>query len=164
MVLNRQRRVRVALKPLTEFLFHVQHTLGRAQQDVTVCLVSDVAMARMNRIFRRKAGPTDVLSFPSENLEPRARPARTRNRRRAFGARHAPNGRLVTASPPHLGDIAISPETALRTAQGTGRTLASELRILILHGMLHLVGYDHETDDGTMDRVERHLRRQFGLR
>ncbi len=159
MVLNRQRRVRVALKPLEEFLFRVQHTLGRSQQDVTVCLVSDAAMARMNRTFCAKAGSTDVLSFPAESVPRRAKPEATPSARRAL-----PSGWPGTALPSHLGDIAISPETAWRTAQRAGRGLYSELRILILHGMLHLAGYDHETDDGTMKRIERRLRRQFELR
>jgi probable rRNA maturation factor len=62
-----------------------------------------------------------------------------------------------------LGDIAISPATARRYARKHGRTLLAELRVLILHGVLHLMGYDHETDGGEMDRVERKLRKRFGL-
>jgi len=62
-----------------------------------------------------------------------------------------------------LGDIAISPATARRYAKKNGRKLSSELRVLILHGVLHLLGYDHETDRGEMDRVERKLRRRLGL-
>jgi probable rRNA maturation factor len=63
----------------------------------------------------------------------------------------------------YLGDIAISPATARRYARQNGRKLSSELRVLILHGVLHLLGYDHETDRGEMDRVERKLRKRFGL-
>jgi probable rRNA maturation factor len=63
----------------------------------------------------------------------------------------------------YLGDIAISPATARRYAKQHGRKLSSELRVLILHGVLHLLGYDHETDRGEMDRVERKLRERFGL-
>jgi probable rRNA maturation factor len=62
-----------------------------------------------------------------------------------------------------LGDIAISPATARRNAKELGRTLASELQILILHGVLHLLGYDHETDRGQMNRVETRLRGRLGL-
>jgi probable rRNA maturation factor len=62
-----------------------------------------------------------------------------------------------------LGDIAISPATARRNAKKLGRSLPSELRVLILHGVLHLLGYDHETDCGLMDRVEGRLRRRLGL-
>ncbi len=164
MVLNRQRRVRVALKPLKEFLFRVQYTLGRSQQDVTVCLVSDAAMARMNRTFRGKAGPTDVLSFPAEGLRGRAKPDGAPSARQPWRAKDARNRRVGALRPSYLGDIAVSPETALRTAQRAGRGLASELRRLILHGMLHLAGYDHERDDGTMTRIERRLRRRLGLK
>ena len=63
-----------------------------------------------------------------------------------------------------LGDIAISPATARRNAKKFNRTLPSELQILILHGVLHLLGYDHETDNGQMTRVENRLRRKLGLR
>ena len=62
-----------------------------------------------------------------------------------------------------LGDIAISPATARRYAKKHGRTLPNELQILILHGVLHLLGYDHETDNGQMTRVENRLRRKLGL-
>jgi probable rRNA maturation factor len=62
-----------------------------------------------------------------------------------------------------LGDIAIAPETARRYAKKNGRSLGNELRVLILHGVLHLLGYDHETDRGEMDRIERKMRRRFGL-
>jgi probable rRNA maturation factor len=62
-----------------------------------------------------------------------------------------------------LGDIAISPATARRNAKKLGRTLPGELQILILHGMLHLLGYDHETDRGEMERIETRLRRRLGL-
>ena len=63
----------------------------------------------------------------------------------------------------YLGDIAISPATAQRYAKKNGRKLSSELQVLILHGVLHLLGYDHETDRGKMDRIERKLRKRLGL-
>ena len=63
----------------------------------------------------------------------------------------------------YLGDIAIAPETARRYAKENGRSLSNELRVLILHGVLHLLGYDHETDRGEMDRIEQKMRRRFGL-
>ena len=65
MILNRQREVRVALRPLESFLRRVKRELGISKSDVTVCLVSDKAMARLNQNFRKKKGPTDVLSFPA---------------------------------------------------------------------------------------------------
>ena len=102
----------------------------------------------MNEKFRKKKGPTDVLSFPTV-----ARPRPVRLRR---GSRPVKPGE-------YLGDIAISPSTARRYAKKNGRTLWSELQVLILHGVLHLLGYDHETDHGQMDKIEQKLRKRFGL-
>ena len=153
MILNRQWAVRVARRPLELFLARVQQALGLEEADVTICLVSDTEIARMNEAFRKKKGPTDVLSFPA--IHRRAPIALQRHRR--------PSRAGKATSEAFLGDIAISPATARRNAKLLGRTLASELHILILHGVLHLLGYDHETDRGQMDRVEARLRRKLGL-
>ena len=149
MILNQQREVRVAKPPLESFLRRVKRELGLTQSNVTVCLVNDRAMARLNQTFRKKKGPTDVLSFPAVV---RSKPVR-------LGPRSAPN----SGKREYLGDIAISPATARRYAKDDGRHLASELRVLILHGVLHLLGYDHETDRGEMDKMEQRLRKRFGL-
>jgi probable rRNA maturation factor len=148
MILNRQREVRVARAPLESFLRRVKRELGLPKSDLTVCLVSDAEMARLNQDFRRKKGPTDVLSFPEFA---RRRPLRLRR-----NSRHAKAGA-------YLGDIAISPATASRYAKKYERELASELRVLILHGVLHLLGFNHETDHGEMDKTEQRLRKRLGL-
>ena len=148
MILNRQRSVRIARRPLEEFLRRVASELGLAESSVTVCIVSDAEIARMNKTYRGKPGPTDVLSFPAEA---RKRPVELR-RKAAAGAATA-----------YLGDIAISAATARRNAARFDRTFPAELRILILHGVLHLLGYDHETDRGQMDRTEAKLRRRLRL-
>jgi probable rRNA maturation factor len=153
MIVNRQRRVPVAVKPLENFLGRVQQALHLSGRDVTVCLVSDVAIARMNWDFRRKRGPTDVLSFPGHGIERKQGSQERRRQGRRMGVREGS----------YLGDIAISPETAQRNARGSERALPQELHILILHGMLHLAGHDHERDHGEMDRLESCLRRRFGL-
>jgi probable rRNA maturation factor len=160
MILDRQRSVRVAKRPLQSFLRRIRRALGLQKLDATICFVSDAEIARMNEAFRKKKGPTDVLSFPeTEHRTVRLRPSAARDKRvRASGKRSA----HVTASA-HLGDIAISPATARRNAKRDGRPLQHELQILILHGMLHLLGYDHETDRGQMNRIEQRLRRKFGL-
>jgi probable rRNA maturation factor len=150
MILNQQREVRVARRSLESFLRRVKRELGLQKSDMTVCLVSDKAMARLNQNFRKKKGPTDVLSFPTVARE---RPARLRRKLSATNS----------ANRVYLGDIAISPATARRYAKNNGRHLASELRVLILHGVLHLLGYDHETDHGEMDEMEQKLRKRFGL-
>ena len=156
MILNRQRAVRVAQRPLGLFLERVRRELGISEADVTVCLVSDAEIARMNQAFRKKKGPTDVLSFPT--IE-RRRPAILRKPRSLRIQHKSPESRV----PSFLGDIAIAPSVARRNAKKLGRTLPSELQILILHGVLHLLGYDHETDRGQMDRIEARLRRKLGL-
>ena len=147
MILNQQRAVRLARRPLEHFLHRLQKELGFQESGVTIALVSDVEIARMNEMFRKKKGPTDVLSFPAAaRRRPRSLPRATKLKAGEF-----------------LGDIAIAPATARRYARKHGRTLPAELRVLILHGVLHLMGYDHETDRGEMDRVERKLRKRFGL-
>jgi probable rRNA maturation factor len=151
MIFNRQRSVRVPSKELDEFFARARRLLRVPSDSFSVCLVSDAEMARWNRAYRGKPGPTDVLSFRAGeratwNGQRKRRPAPGK----AKGARY-------------LGDIAIAPAVARRNAARFGRTLSEEMRILILHGMLHLMGYDHETDRGQMDRRERRLRRSLGL-
>src|SRR5713226_2158596 len=118
---NRQRAVRLARRPLETFLRRVQEEVGLQRADVIVCLVSDAEIARLNEKFRRKKGPTDVLSFPTVR---RRTPVRLRR-----GSRPAKPGE-------YLGDIVISPATARRYAKKNGRKLSSELQVLILHGVL----------------------------
>ena len=73
------------------------------------------------------------------------------------------NGAHPMRGAEYIGDIAISPETARRNARRFSRSLPVEMRILILHGMIHLAGFDHETDHGEMDRLERRLRKRLGV-
>ena len=110
---------------------------ARARGTVTIALVSDREIQRLNREFRGKDKATDVLSFPAA-LSP-----------------------LPSAL---LGDVAIARGIAKRQARAAGHSEATEWRVLALHGLLHLLGYDHERDDGRMRRVERKLRRKGGLR
>jgi len=152
MILNRQRRVRVPAQELRRFLARARRALRLPSDSVTVCLVSDSTMARWNRAYRRKSGATDVLSFPVAGGSER------RNQRDSSVPFASPS-----SSASYLGDIAIAPAVARRNAFRLGRTFSEEMRILILHGMLHLMGYDHETDNGRMERRERRLRRDLGL-
>jgi probable rRNA maturation factor len=99
--------------------------------EVALVLTRDPALRALNSRYRGKDKPTDVLSFPG------------------------PGGSAG------LGDIVVSVDTAERNARRLGRTLLRELDVLALHGFLHVLGYDHETDDGTMDRLERRLRRKL---
>ena len=115
---------------------------ARARGTVTVALVSDVRIRALNRHYRGKDSVTDVLSF-------------------AYGA----SGPGAPAQSPqrHLGDIVIARGVAARQASAAGHAVPAELRILALHGLLHLLGYDHERDSGQMARLERKLRRKGGL-
>jgi probable rRNA maturation factor len=153
MILNRQRSVRLSIPALESFLLRVRRELGLKQAQVTVCLVSDAEIAGMNQSFRKKHGPTDVLSFPAVRLR---KP--TRSTRIPVSLESVP-----VDGDASLGDIAIAPAVAKRNAQNYGRTLPAELKILILHGVLHLLGFDHEADRGEMDRTEKKLRRRLGL-
>lgn len=153
-ILNRQSSIRVSVRQFEEFLARAHRRLRLPAGSLTVCLVTDAEIAKWNRAYRHKGGPTDVLSFPAGDEPPRRRPLEPER-----GAR-----RIHRASPNrYLGDIAIAPAVARRNAFRFGRTFSQEMRILILHGMLHLMGYDHETDAGQMDRRERRLRRELGL-
>ena len=108
-----------------------------ARGTVAIAIISDPAMRRLNRLHRRVDKTTDVLSFPS-----------------------GPSG---PSGPQVLGDVAIARGVAARQARELGHSAATELRILALHGLLHLIGYDHEGDRGQMARVEERLRRRAGL-
>ncbi|HXZ12884.1 MAG TPA: rRNA maturation RNase YbeY [Candidatus Sulfotelmatobacter sp.] len=158
MIINRQRRVRVSIPELEKFLARVGRRLRIGARALTVCLVTDAEIARWNRAYRGKAGPTDVLSFPMDRSE------RTRGRQNARRwLRREDFAAFPRPSAPYLGDIAIAPAVARRNARRFGRTFEEEMRILILHGILHLMGYDHETDEGQMDRREQQLRRALKL-
>ena len=118
----------------------------RARGSMTVALVSDARMRALNRRYRGKDYATDVLSFPTEpDLRRKSSP-------------RAPAPSL------HLGDIVIAQGIARRQARAAGHDSPEELRILALHGLLHLLGYDHQRDKGQMARLERRLRRKGGLR
>ena len=167
MILNRQRAVRIARRPLEAFLRRIWDEMDLGDSDITICLVSDAEIARMNEAFRKKKGPTDVLSFPAEKKGRGA--ARGRKRIYTEGtedteSKEKSRGKQTPrTAKTYLGDIAIAPEMARRYAKKNGRSLSNELRVLILHGVLHLLGYDHETDRGEMDRIERRLRRRLGV-
>ena len=165
MILNRQRGIRVSIRALDQFAAKASKLLRLRSDAVTVCLVSNAEIARWNRAYRGKNGPTDVLSFPMNSRRPRPATPKTQDDRRTSGRTGSvpfPTGDSERGTA-YLGDIAIAPSVARRNARCFGRTFEDEMRILILHGMLHLMGYDHEIDSGQMDRRERRLRRLLDL-
>ena len=121
----------VSLTSLLRFAARAQ-TAVRLRGEVTVLVTGNRELQKLNREFRSKNQPTDVISFPAE----------------AHGI---------------AGDIAISADIARSNGQELGHGTLTELKILILHGMLHLAGLDHEADNGEMARKETRLRRQLGL-
>lgn len=119
---------------LRRFLAKARRAVG-LNGEISVLLTSDSAMRQLNRSFRGKDKPTDVLSFPAVD---------------AVATKLA-------------GDLAISVDIASANAAELGHSLEDEVRVLILHGLLHLAGYDHESDNGQMARKESHLRAELGL-
>lgn len=150
MILNQQQRVRVNVRALETFLQDALAELRLGSEAAAVCLVSDAKIAQWNGAYRGKKKPTDVLSFPADGGR--------RGKRRNDGDSSFPmNGNG------YIGDIAIAPGVALRNARAAGHAVDKEMRLLALHGLLHLMGYDHETDNGTMERLERRLRRKLRI-
>lgn len=132
---------RLRLPQLELFLEQAMRT-AQLRGDVAVLLTGDKQIRRWNREFRGKNKPTDVLSFPAAPVE-------------------GIDGPMPAAL---AGDLAISLETADRQAAEQRHTLLEELKVLLLHGVLHLAGYDHEVDQGEMARVELRLRARLGLK
>jgi probable rRNA maturation factor len=144
MVLNRQARIAVDLRGVRRFVRRLRSTLKLGGRTFNVCFVDDREMERLNAAYRGKRRPTDVLSFPWSN-----------GRRGPVGAIREWRG--------FLGEVAISAETARRNARSAGHATANEIRWLLLHGVLHLLGYDHETDRGEMTALELALRERLGI-
>jgi probable rRNA maturation factor len=108
-------------------------SLAQGASSFVVRFVSDREMRQLNRLYRSHDRTTDVLSFPGEA---------------------SPEGH-------HAGDVVISVPAARRQAAAAGQGIEAELKVLILHGLLHCLGHDHETDGGAMERLERRLRREW---
>lgn len=124
---------------------------ARARGEVAIALATDAHVRALNRRYRRKDRPTDVLSFPAATNDMSRIPD--------------PGPRMPDAVP-LLGDIVIATGVAKRQARDAGHSYETELRVLALHGLLHLLGYDHDSPDdrGRMARLEARLRREGGLR
>jgi probable rRNA maturation factor len=138
-VVNRQRRRKINAKQWREFGEKALQAIGTNQRDAAIVFVGDEGIKKLNRQFRGKNYPTDVLSFPSQA--------------EAFEAEHRSQ----------LGEVVISIHRAMAQAKAHGLTFPCEVKQLILHGLLHLCGYDHETDRGEMNRLELRLRKRLGI-
>lgn len=131
---NRQRKTKIDTKAWESFAEKAAATIDKSGSSATIAFVSDKAIRQLNRQFRNVDKATDVLSFPADDTDEL-----------------------------NLGDIAISVDTAARQAKENGLTFDEEVAQLILHGLLHLSGYDHEADNGEMNRLELKLRRRLGI-
>lgn len=138
-VVNRQRKMPIDGERWRKFAAKAVEVLPREVAGVTIAFVSDRAMSELNRMWRHKRGTTDVLSFPSEQDQ------------------------FEKAEGDRLGDVVISVEQASRQAKENGLTFDQEIAQLILHGLIHLCGYDHAMDEGEMDRLELRLRKKLGI-
>jgi len=136
-IINRQRKRRLNAKHWREFTAEALRSIKREGRDVSVVFLSNAAIRKLNKQFRGKDYATDVLSFPvkSEQFEKQS----------------------------SLGEIIIATDRAATQAKENGLTLQNEIEQLILHGLLHLSGYDHETDNGEMNRLELKLRKKLGI-
>lgn len=134
-VINRQRRVAIDRERLASIARRVLLQIGRDEARATIVFIRDPEIRKLNRDFRGIDKPTDVLAF-------------------AYGEAEAEPDQ----DPGHIGDVIISADTAIRYAEEQDITLGAEIEWLVIHGMLHLAGYDHETDNGEMRRLERRLR------
>lgn len=142
-VQNRQRRFAVDPPALAAFLERIAADVAPGdRRGATLRIVSDRNIRELNRRYRDKNRATDVLAFPADPV---------------------PAGLLSGEEADYLGDLVVSAETAARQAREAGVGLGDEIRLLAVHGYLHLLGYDHEQDRGEMVRLERVLRLRHGL-
>lgn len=145
-VINLQRKIKLDTAPIREFVADLPNLVEECTNGTfSVALISDERMLKLNDTFRSKDTTTDVLSFPNEPDD--------------FDQPSA-DYQLPTT---FLGDIVISAEQAAKQAAENGLSLETEIKQLILHGLLHLCGYDHETDDGEMNARELELRDKLGI-
>ncbi len=143
LIINRQSEVRVDLGNARKFARKLQSALRLRDRKFNVCFVSDPEIRNLNAVYRGMPVPTDVLSFPWQE---------------GNGKR---KGTLIDGFDKFLGDIVISARTAQRNARTEGHSTRTEISWLILHGVLHLLGYNHETDSGEMTALEFSLREKL---
>ncbi len=154
-VINLQRKVKLDTKQVRDFVRSLSTIVDEMEgRTFSVAFISDDRMLKLNSTFRGKESTTDVLSFPHEE---------DHFERKSDGFSHSDSGTPEGVTLTFLGDIVISAEQAARQAMENKLSLENEIKQLILHGILHLCGYDHETDDGEMNARELHLRDKLGI-
>ncbi len=151
-IINQQGTEKIAEKEWKEFALSVLQALSLEQVETTIVFVGDRKIKALNKEFRNINKPTDVLSFSYQTTETTANNEPIEEKLYAHLASFAGN---------YLGDVVISTQTAVVYAKKLGLTFNEEIKVLILHGLLHLCGYDHERDNGEMDELEQKLRKQL---
>jgi len=151
-IINQQRSEKIAKKEWKEFALSVLEALSLEQVEVSIVFVGDRKIRALNKEFRGIDKPTDVLSFSYQTTE------NTTNSDAIDGTFYE---QLATFAGNYLGDVVISTQTAVVYAKKLGLTFDQEIKVLIIHGLLHLCGYDHEIDNGEMDELEQKLRKQL---
>jgi probable rRNA maturation factor len=152
-LVNLQKRYVVPTASLWPFVRNLKRCLRLGNSHFNVCFVDEDAIRHMNLAYRGKDKATDVLSFPWTDTAGTA----------AIGTAPASSPREPAGRSDFLGEVAISVPTARRNASEEGHSTLQEIRWLILHGVLHLLGYDHEHDKGEMTALELDLREQLGV-
>jgi len=138
-IINNQRKIKINSKPFKEFAEKAVQKISETDGKLlTIAFVSDRKMRLLNKTFRGKNATTDVLSFPFE-------------------------AEAFEVDENNLGDIFISLEQAERQAIENNLDFETEIKQLVLHGILHLCGFDHETDAGEMNKMELELREKLGM-
>ncbi len=156
MIVNLQRKIRLDAKTFGPFVADLILSVEEAEGcEIAVAFVSDRRMKELNKFFRGKDSTTDVLSFPHEPDEYSKLQFADQNKHSKL--------KFAGHKKRFLGDIVISVEQAKKQAEENGLTLEAEIKQLMLHGVLHLCGYDHETDNGEMNERELRLRDKLGL-
>ena len=163
MILSQQDKYVVNTSRLGEFVRELRQALGLGRRDWNVCLVRDRQIKRLNALHRGTNRATDVLSFPWRAPAPPALPRPGSKRARRGKTRRSASEGAAPEFKNFLGDIVISVDTAKTNARREGHSTLNEIRWLILHGVLHLLGYDHERDQGEMTRLEHALRSRLGI-
>lgn len=147
-LVNLQKQYALRTASLWVFVRNLKRQLRLGNREFNICFVDDAAIRHLNLAYRGKDQATDVLSFPwSEGEGPQSRSTSHSQGREGFEN--------------FLGDVVISVPTARRNGRHEGHSTLNEIRWLILHGVLHLLGYDHERDDGEMTALELALREQL---
>ena len=169
MIVNLQRKVKISSAAFMPFMVAVRAAVDEVHCcNFSIALVSDRRMRELNKMFRGRDSTTDVLSFPHEPDEFEQSVTPPYEGGVGSGAFFASDDGSVDPSPVvdtgrFLGDVVISAEQAARQAEENGLSLECEIKQLILHGVLHLCGFDHETDKGEMNARELELRSKLGI-